>query len=86
VKVCTIYPCPDPCHNPCLSPDKDRDKDRDKDGDKDTDPNALAALVNKIEFMRMDAIMLSLGRARCEPCSYFALSKLGVVANRALFF
>jgi len=45
-------------------PTKTRTKIETKIGDKDTDPNALAALVNKIEFMRMDAITLSLGRAR----------------------
>jgi len=49
------------------------------------DPNALAALVNKIEFMQMDSRILSLIRARCEPCSYFALSKLRLVANLAIF-
>ena len=57
-----------------------------KIGDKDKDPNALAALVNKIEFWRMAATIRSLGRARCEPCSYFALPKLGVVADLAIFY
>jgi len=85
MRVCTLYPCHDPRRYPCQSPDKDKDKDRDKDIDKDTDPNALAALVNKIEFMRMGATILSLGRARCEPCSYFALSKLGVMSNLSRF-
>jgi len=51
VRVFPLYPC----HDPWRFSDKDKDKDRDKDSDKDTDPNALVALVNKIEFMQMDA-------------------------------
>ena len=65
-----LYPCLDPWRDPCRFLDKDKDKDRDKDSDKDIDPNALAALVNKIEFMRMDAIIVSLDRARYEPCFF----------------
>jgi len=65
-KMGRLYPCLDLWRDPCRSPDKDRDKD----SDKDTDPNALVALVNEIEFMRMGATIRSLGRARFEPCSY----------------
>ena len=74
-----LDPCRDPWRYPCRSPDKDRDKD----SDKDTDPNALVALVNKIAFMRMGATIMSLGRARFEPCSYFcSIQARGGVESR----
>jgi len=73
-RIKSLHLCPDLCRETA------------KDRDQDIDPNALVALVNKIEFMRMGATIMSLGRARFEPCSYFcSIQARGGGESRAVF-